>query len=60
MTKLRSQRIGHYLSQKELAQSVGISSSHLCGIESGKSAPSIKTLKAISKVLNVPVHKLID
>jgi transcriptional regulator with XRE-family HTH domain len=59
MTKLKSQRIAHYLSQKQLAHDAGISQSHLCQIESGKSSASVKTFKAIAQVLNIPINKLI-
>lgn len=41
------------LSQKELAEKVGISQSFLCDIEQGRSKPSIDTALKIAEVLNI-------
>ncbi len=60
LTKLKSHRLASRISQKDIAHSAGISPSHMCELESGKSKPSMKTLKAIAKVMCVPVYKLID
>lgn len=41
------------LSQKELAEKVGISQSFLCDIEQGRSKPSIDTALKIAEALNI-------
>lgn len=41
------------INQKKLAQMAGISNSFLCDIEVGRTSPSIKTLEAIAKALDI-------
>ena len=41
------------MSQKDLAEKVGISQSFLCDIEQGRSKPSIDTALKIAEVLNI-------
>ena len=41
------------MSQKELAEKVGMSQSFLCDIEQGRSKPSIDTALKIAEVLNI-------
>ncbi|MEW6521824.1 MAG: helix-turn-helix transcriptional regulator [Thermodesulfobacteriota bacterium] len=43
----------------ELAKKVGISSAYLSQIENGKRNPTIDTLKAIAKELNIDIEMLI-
>ena len=49
--KEKRERLG--ISQKELAEKVGISQSFLCDIEQGRSKPSIDTAIKISQALNI-------
>ena len=49
--KERREQLG--ISQKELAEKVGISQSFLCYIEQGRSKPSIDTALKIAKALNI-------
>ena len=48
------------ISQKELAEKVGISQSFLCDIEQGRSKPSIDTAIKIAQVLNVADIKFFE
>ena len=48
------------LSQKELAEKVGISQSFLCDIEQGRSKPSIDTALKIAEVLNISDVKFFE
>lgn len=43
---------------KDVAEKAGISPSMLSQIEKGNANPSLKTIKAIANVLNVPIFKL--
>ena len=56
--KEKRERLG--ISQKELAEKVGISQSFLCDIEQGRSKPSIDTAIKISQVLNVADIKFFE
>lgn len=56
--KERREQLG--ISQKELAEKVGISQSFLCDIEQGRSKPSIDTAIKISQVLNVTDIKFFE
>lgn len=49
--KEKRERLG--ISQKELAEKVGISQSFLCDIEQGRSKPGIDTALKIAEVLNI-------
>ena len=48
------------LSQKELAEKVGISQSFLCDIEQGRSKPSIDTALKIAEALNISDVKFFE
>ena len=49
--KEKRERLG--ISQKELAEKVGISQSFLCDIEQGRSNPSIDTAVKLAEALNI-------
>lgn len=55
---LRVMRIFHDLSQKELAEKLGISKSHLSEIEAGKKTPTLHLLERYAKVFDVPVSSI--
>ena len=55
---IRVVRSAHGLSQRQLADRIGASSSHLSLIESGKRDPSLKLLEEIAGSLAVPMHLL--
>ncbi len=55
---LRVVRSAHGLTQRQLADRIGISASHLSLVESGKRDPSLKVLQEISATLAVPMHLL--
>ena len=48
------------ISQKELAEKVGISQSFLCDIEQGRSKPSIDTALKIAEALNIDDIKFFE
>ncbi|WP_414588584.1 helix-turn-helix domain-containing protein [Scytonema sp. PCC 10023] len=56
---LRLMKIFHDLTQKELAEKLGISKSYLSEIESGKKTPTINLLKRYSEVFDVPIYSII-
>ena len=56
--KERREQLG--ISQKELAEKVGMSQSFLCDIEQGRSKPSIDTAIKIAQVLNVADIKFFE
>ena len=56
--KERREQLG--ISQKGLAEKVGISQSFLCDIEQGRSKPSIDTAIKIAQVLNVADIKFFE
>ena len=51
-------RSAHGLSQRQLADRIGVSPSHLSLIESGNRDPSLKLLEEIAGNLAVPMHLL--
>ena len=55
---MRVVRSAHGLSQRQLADRIGVSPSHLSLIESGKRNPSLKLLGEIAGSLDVPMHLL--
>jgi transcriptional regulator with XRE-family HTH domain len=55
---LRLMRVYHNLTQKQLAESLGISKSHLSEIESGKKNPTLEMLEKYSKTFNMPVSSI--
>ena len=56
--KEKRERLG--ISQKELAEKVGISQSFLCDIEQGRSKPSIDTAVKIAYALNIDDIKFFE
>lgn len=59
--KIKARRKELGLSLRELAEQVSLTASFLSQVERGLASPSIDSLRAISKALNVPVfHFLID
>lgn len=46
------------MTQTELAKKSRVHTTTISYIESGRSHPRMKTLKAISKAMNVPVYKI--
>ena len=56
--KEKRERLG--ISQKELAEKVGISQSFLCDIEQGRSKPSIDTALKIAEALGIEDIKFFD
>ena len=56
--KERREQLG--ISQKELAEKVGISQSFLCDIEQGRSNPSIDTALKIAEALNIDDIKFFE
>lgn len=68
MTQLRSQfakrlktrRIEKQLTQEELAEITGLSTSFISSMERGINAPSFETLESIAKALDVSVKDLFD
>lgn len=52
-------RISHKLSQKDLAQKLGISRSYLSEIESGKKTPTLALLERYGQVFEVPVSSIL-
>ena len=60
LENLRVARARKNISQTDLARKVGITQSHYNRIEHGKRDGSIKTLRAICKVLGVGIEKLLE
>jgi transcriptional regulator with XRE-family HTH domain len=52
-------RVGRGMNQERLAQTAGISISHLCLMETGKRESTISTVKKVAGALGVPVTLLI-
>ena len=52
-------RVFHDLSQKELAEKLGISKSHLSEIEAGKKTPTLELLNRYSKIFDIPVSSIL-
>jgi transcriptional regulator with XRE-family HTH domain len=58
--RLKAIRIKRQLTQEELAQKTGLSTSFISSLERGIDAPSFKSLESIAQVLNVPVKELFN
>jgi len=56
---LRLMRVFHDLTQKELAEKLGISTSHLSEIESGKKTPTLAVLNRYAEVFEMPVSSIL-
>lgn len=59
VSPVRAWREYKHIKMSELAKKVGISSAYLSQIENGKRNPTIDTLKAIAKELNIDIDMLI-
>ena len=57
--KIKRYRHAAELTQEELAAEVGISTTHVGLVETGKRRMSLKTLQKVSRVLKVQVRDLI-
>jgi len=51
-------RVFHDLTQKELAEKLGISKSHISEIESGKKTPTLAVLNRYAEFFQVPVSSI--
>jgi len=58
--RIREVRKLRQLSQERLAEKVGVEPKQISRIEGGKSAPSLDTLEAIAKHLQVEMKDLVD
>jgi len=58
--RIREVRKARQLSQEKLAEKVGVDPKQISRIEGGKSAPSLDTLEAIAKHLQVEIRDLFD
>lgn len=58
--KIREERKKRNLKQQELAKKADISNTYLSDIEVGRSNPSIKTLRKISKALGIDSSTFLD
>lgn len=58
--RIKAYRKAAKLTQTELGSAAGIKKSAVSMIESGKSEPSLKVLKAFADKLDVPLESLID
>ncbi|WP_343226999.1 helix-turn-helix domain-containing protein [Luteolibacter arcticus] len=47
------------MSQKELADQLGITAAHLCGIEKGNKKPSLELLSKYAEYFKLPLSSLI-
>ncbi|MBE9174312.1 helix-turn-helix transcriptional regulator [Synechocystis salina LEGE 06155] len=56
---LKLMRVFNQIKQKDLAQYLDISRSHLSEIESGKKRPSVDLLEKYSEVFDVPMSNII-
>jgi transcriptional regulator with XRE-family HTH domain len=57
--KLREVREKQHLTQSDVAEAADISTNHYAQIERGEANPSIETLEAILKALNVKSSKIL-
>jgi len=56
--KLRRTRLAHFLSQAELARRSGVHALTITRLESGRTAPSSRTLRALAQVLGIAPGEL--
>lgn len=59
-SQLRAARIAAGLTQRQIADAIGITNSTYCGYETGKREPDVAKIKKLSKILNVPADNLLD
>ena len=55
---IKFKRIEQKLSQKQLADLIGVTSQSISDYERGKTVPSYENMQKLSKVLNAPVGEL--
>ncbi len=58
--RIRAERTRQELTIRALAKDIGVSSSLISQIETGKSQPSVSTLYAITSALGLPIEELFD
>ena len=58
--RIRAERTRQELTIRALADDIGVSSSLISQIETGKSQPSVSTLYAITSALGLPIEELFD
>ncbi|MGD9128979.1 MAG: helix-turn-helix transcriptional regulator [Candidatus Woesebacteria bacterium] len=58
--KIKQARKDSALSQKELAKALKLSDKAISAYEVGRSSPSLKTLKSISKITDKPISYFLD
>lgn len=58
--KIRTLRLAHNYTQKEVAESVGISQGNYSGLESGKNDPSLTTLQKLSDFYGELIDSLVQ
>ncbi|MGN9912157.1 helix-turn-helix domain-containing protein [Phytohabitans sp. LJ34] len=58
--RIREARMRHGMSLRALARAVGVSASLISQIETGKSRPSVSTLYAITRALEISVEDVFD
>lgn len=56
---IKAMRLGHSMTQKDLASSIGQSESSIAMYERGKREPDFETMEAIARVFNVPMSSLV-
>ena len=56
---LRLIRVFHDLSQKDLAEKLGIAQSYLSEIEAAKKVPTLQVLETYSKVFGMPLSSIL-
>lgn len=59
-SQLRAARISAGLTQRQVAEAMGITNSTYCGYETGKREPDVAKIKQLSKILAVPADELLD
>lgn len=57
---LKELRLAYGLSQKELAEELGTSQPSYVKWENGKTSPTLKTIKKIANVFDVPISQLVN
>ena len=57
--KLKTIRKGKKIKQKDLADTLGMSQTHLCQLENGKSSPTLNTLSEWCKSMDCELRVLI-
>ena len=60
MLNLKLKRIEHGMSQKELAEKIGITTSMISNYETGKMEPMVPTLRKLAEVLETTFDHLLE